>query len=68
MLEIVNLRKADKDEPGHFELVYRDLEKKDEEKGYFMTTKYGPEDKLRALLKSGGVPDATIDKHFKDAL
>jgi hypothetical protein len=68
MFEIVSLRKADKDEPPHFELVYRNLEKKDREKGYFMTTKYGPEAGLRALLKSGGVPDATIDKFFKDAV
>jgi hypothetical protein len=43
MIQIVGVRKADKEEPPHYELAYVDLDKKQNEKGYFQTTKYGTE-------------------------
>jgi hypothetical protein len=49
MFEIVSLRKADKDKPPHFELVYVDLEKQANQKGYFMSTEYGKIRQLRSL-------------------
>ena len=67
MIEVISVRKADNDEPPHFELVYVDLDKEKNEKGYFQTTKYGPASVLREVLKSGGVSDANIDTCFGNA-
>ncbi|HVM75802.1 MAG TPA: hypothetical protein VMT75_09180 [Candidatus Saccharimonadales bacterium] len=68
MIQIIGVRKADQEEMPHFELIYVDLDKKEKEKGYFQTTKYGTETELRRLLKDSGVPDADIDKFFRNAI
>lgn len=67
VVKVVGVRKADNENPPHFELQYLDLEKKQNEKGYFLTTKYGSETQLRELLKSGGVSDVEIDAYFRNA-
>ncbi|HWH56812.1 MAG TPA: hypothetical protein VN682_04220 [Terriglobales bacterium] len=67
MIEIGHLTKADNDEPPHFELQYVDIEKRQREKGYFQTTKYGSEAELREVLKSQGMQEHQIDEWFAKA-
>lgn len=62
MYEVRRLTKISGTAPQKYELHLRDLENKT--RGYFLTTKYGTEDELRAVLKDGGITEPDIDRLF----
>jgi hypothetical protein len=65
MIQVHNLRKVGNEQPEEFELVFKDLETKNE--GYYQTIIYGTEAYLREVLRNGGIPGPSIDYLFKNA-
>jgi hypothetical protein len=66
MYPVRGLRKVNNSNPQKFELWLTDP--KNRKDGYMFTTKYGTEPEVRAMLKEAGVPEADIDKLFRQAV
>jgi hypothetical protein len=66
MYPVRGLRKANNSIPQNFELWLTDPKNKKD--GYMFTTKYGTEPEVREMLEEAGVPEADIDKLFRQAL
>jgi hypothetical protein len=66
MYPVRGLRKVTNSNPQQFELWLTDPKNKKD--GYLFTTKYGTEPEVRTMLKEAGVPEADIDRLFRQAV
>jgi hypothetical protein len=66
MYQVIGLCKTGNTEPEQeYELRLRD--KENTKPGYLLTSEYGTEAEVRAMLKNGGMADAQIDVYFGHA-
>ncbi|MGA3135291.1 MAG: hypothetical protein ABSC88_04770 [Terracidiphilus sp.] len=65
MYKVLGIQKIPNTNPQQYELRLHDSENK--KSGYVMTTEYGTEEQVRAMLKNGGLSNAQIDVYFVGA-
>lgn len=64
-VKVMGLRKLANTQPQRYELFLYDTAEKT--RGYVMTTKYGTEEEIRAMLKNGGMIEGQIEFYFAQA-